>query len=61
MGLEVLQWDVVVNSPGYARPSKGMEAINGWVQLEGNQEMGKGGADHGRRDRKRARRGGDKK
>ena len=47
MGLEVLQGDIIVNSPRYPRPSKGMEAINSRIQLEGNQEAGEGGTDHG--------------
>ena len=47
MGLEVLQGDVIVNSPRYPGPSEGMEAIDGRIQLEGRQEPGKGGTNHG--------------
>ena len=60
MGLEVLEGDVIVNSPRYSGPSEGMEAIYGRVQLKGGQETGQGGTDHRGRNREQARGGGDK-
>ena len=61
MGLEVLQGDVIVDSPRYPRPSESMEAINAWIQLEGSQEAGKSGTDHGGRNRKEPSREGTRK
>ena len=59
MGPKVLQGDIIVNSPRNPRPPKGMETIDGRIQVKGHQEAGQSGTDHGGRDREEAPRGGD--